>query len=75
MIRTRFGSHELLHRICGGLEVAADLVERCGQLYRSAGRRPDAEALAMIAQAESLMLRAAEVVGTQIHDERRGPAA
>lgn len=65
----RLRHEEVLNRICGGLEVAGDIVQRSEELYRASGRSPDRGVLELMTLASASLERAVE----SIHEQLREP--
>lgn len=64
----RLRQSEVLNRICGGLEVAEDIVERSEQLYRASGSCPDRGVLELMTLASASLERALEAIYDQLQD-------
>ena len=64
-----------LHKVCGTLEVARDLVGRSGFKYLESATIPDSRTLECFAHAASALARVIEVLEGQITEPSLGPAA
>jgi hypothetical protein len=73
-ILIRPGMVEALHKMCGSLEVARDLVARSGVVYVNAADTPDGRILELMTQAAAMLSRTVEALQEDL-GARMGPAA
>lgn len=66
---------ESLHKACGSVEVAKDLLGRSASLYAQAARAPDREVVQIFATAVKALASVVEALEAQLRKTSLGPAA
>jgi hypothetical protein len=66
---------ESLHRACGSVEVARDLLSRSQSLYAGAGSTPDHDVVECFVSAALALSRVVEALQVQLRPTSLGPAA
>lgn len=70
----RPGMIEAIHRMCGSLEIARDLVARSGVLYVTVADNPDGRILELMTHATSMLTLAVEALQEDISQPFDRPA-
>lgn len=66
---------ETLHKACGSVEVARDLLGRSGSLYLQSSEAEDAHVNECFAHAASALSRVVEALQMKMNESSLGPAA
>ena len=74
-VRSSMPGMESLHKACGSVEVARDLLSRSQSLYAGSSSAPDHDVVECFANAALALSRVVEVIQVQLRATSLGPAA